>query len=136
MNGELAQVRSGGLDLKSSIDFVEDYARQWPKREKEDLDILSEWGKSVRSLIEIIVKKKLSGSMSIRSISAFKDPNVAKHLSLLHEKYVIYEWGTCTGAIRRLRFEIVNIEIMQHVFVIKIVDAIGLVKAYEIIGIE
>ena len=27
--------------------------------------------------------------MSIRSISAFKDPNVAKHLSLLHEKYVI-----------------------------------------------
>jgi hypothetical protein len=25
---------------------------------------------------------------------------------------------------------------MQHVFVIKIVDAIGLVKAYEIIGIE
>jgi hypothetical protein len=37
----------------------------------------------------IIVKKKLSGSMSIRSISAFKDPNVAKHLSLLHEKYVI-----------------------------------------------
>jgi hypothetical protein len=31
----------------------------------------------------------------------------------------IYEWGTCTGATRRLRFEIVNIEIMQHVFVIK-----------------
>jgi hypothetical protein len=31
----------------------------------------------------------------------------------------IYQWGTCTGAIGRLRFEIVNIEIMQHVFVIK-----------------
>jgi hypothetical protein len=76
-------------NFKILMDFVEDYARQWPKREKEDLDILSEWGKSVRSLIEIIVKKKLSGSMSIRSISAFKDPNVAKHLSLLHEKYVI-----------------------------------------------
>ena len=39
---------------------------------------------------------------------------------------IIYEWGTCTGAIRRLRFEIVNIEIMQHVFVNKkYVDAIG-----------
>jgi hypothetical protein len=39
---------------------------------------------------------------------------------------IIYEWGTCTGAIRRLRFEIVNIEIMQHVFVNKTyVDAIG-----------
>jgi hypothetical protein len=32
---------------------------------------------------------------------------------------IIYELGTCTGAIRRLRFDIVNIEIMQHVFVIK-----------------
>jgi hypothetical protein len=34
---------------------------------------------------------------------------------------IIYEWGTCTGAIRRLGFEIINIEIMQHVFVIKII---------------
>jgi hypothetical protein len=41
---------------------------------------------------------------------------------------IIYEWGTFTGAIRRLRFEIVNIEIMQRVFVIKKkIDAIGLV---------
>ena len=32
---------------------VEDYARQWEKREKEDLDTLSEWVKSVRSLIQI-----------------------------------------------------------------------------------
>jgi hypothetical protein len=27
--------------------------------------------------------------MSTRSISIFKDPNVAKHLSLLHDKYAI-----------------------------------------------
>jgi hypothetical protein len=27
--------------------------------------------------------------MSMRSTSIFKDPNVAKHLSLLHDKYVI-----------------------------------------------
>jgi hypothetical protein len=33
--------------------------------------------------------KKLSGSMSTRSTSIFKDPNVAKHLSLLHDKHVI-----------------------------------------------
>ena len=33
---------------------------------------------------------------------------------------IIYQWGTCTGAISRLRFEIVNIEIMQRVFVIVI----------------
>ena len=32
---------------------VEDYARQWAKREKEDLDTLSQWVKSVRLLIQI-----------------------------------------------------------------------------------
>jgi len=32
--------------------------------------------------------------------------------------WIICEWGTCTGAIRRLRFELVNIEIMQYVFII------------------
>ena len=47
---------------------------------------------------------------------------------------ITYEWGTSTGAIRRLRFEIVNIEITQHMFVIIFFDSIGLVWTYEIIG--
>ena len=71
------------------MDSVADCARQWAKREKEDLDILSEWVKSVRSLIQIKIKKNPQWVMSTRSISTFKDPNVAKHLSLLHDKYVI-----------------------------------------------
>jgi hypothetical protein len=33
------------------MDSVEDYARQWAKREKEDLDTLSEWLKSVRGIL-------------------------------------------------------------------------------------
>ena len=65
------------------MDSVEDYAGQWSKREKENLYTLSEWVKSVRSLIKIRMKN-LSGSTS-----NFKDPNVAKYLSLLHDKYVI-----------------------------------------------
>ena len=39
------------------MESVEDYARQWAKREKEDLDTLSEWVKYVRSLIQIRMKK-------------------------------------------------------------------------------
>ena len=39
------------------MDSVEDYARQWEKREKEDLYTLSEWVKSVRSLMQIRIKK-------------------------------------------------------------------------------
>jgi hypothetical protein len=40
-------------NFKIFMDSVEDYARQWAKREKEDLDTLSEWVKSVRSLKQI-----------------------------------------------------------------------------------
>ena len=55
------------------MDSVEDYARklQWAKREQEDLDTPSEWVKSVRSFIQIRIKK-LSGSMSTRSKSINK----------------------------------------------------------------
>ena len=70
------------------MDSVEDYARQWAKREKEDVDTLSEWIKAVRSLIQIRIKK-LNGSINAHATSIFKDPNVAKHLSDLHDKYVV-----------------------------------------------
>ena len=59
------------------MDSVEDNARQWTERLK-----------SGSSLIQIIINK-VSESMSSRSTSIFIDPNVAKHLSLLHDKYVI-----------------------------------------------
>ena len=56
-------------NFKILMDSVEEYARQWTKREKEDLDTLSEW-----SLIQIRIFNKLNGSMSTRSTSIFKDP--------------------------------------------------------------
>jgi len=41
------------------MDSVEVYARQWEKREKEDIDTLSELVKNVRSLIQIRIKKAM-----------------------------------------------------------------------------
>ena len=70
------------------MDSVEDYARQWAKREKEDVDTLSEWVKAVRSLIQIRIKT-LNGSIKLMQDLFSKDPNVAKHLSYLHDKYVV-----------------------------------------------
>ena len=32
---------------------------------------------------------------------------------------IIYEWGTCTGAVRKFRLEVDNVEITQHVLVVK-----------------
>ena len=43
--------------FKILMDSVEDYVRQWVKHEKEDLDTLSEWLKSVNSLIQNRIKK-------------------------------------------------------------------------------
>jgi len=40
------------------MDSVEDYARQWAKRE-EDLDTLSEWVKNVRLLKQIRIKNSV-----------------------------------------------------------------------------
>ena len=55
----------------------------------EDLcQTLPEWVKSVRSLIKIRIKK-LNGSMSTWATSILKDPNVAKHMSNLHDKCVV-----------------------------------------------
>jgi hypothetical protein len=48
-------------NFKIPMDSVEDYARQWARREKEDLDTLSEWVKSVRSLIQILILKNSVG---------------------------------------------------------------------------
>jgi hypothetical protein len=38
------------------MDYVEDYARRWPKSEKEELDFLSEWVKSIRSTLKSSIK--------------------------------------------------------------------------------
>ena len=38
------------------MDSLQEYARQWSKREKEDLYTLSEWAKSVRLLMQIAIK--------------------------------------------------------------------------------
>ena len=79
-------------NFKILLDSVEDYARQWAKREQEDSETPFEWVKNVRSIMQIRIKK-LSGFMSTRSTSIFKDLNVAKHLSLLHDRYVIVSTG-------------------------------------------
>ena len=42
----------------------------------------------MRSLIQIRIKK-LNGSINIHATSIFKDPNVTKHVSYLHEKYIV-----------------------------------------------
>jgi hypothetical protein len=47
-------------------------------------------------------------------------------------RYVICEWGTYKGKIRRIRLEVLLVEILQHIVIVYILVARGV--AYEIIG--
>ena len=53
------------------MDSVEDYVRQLTKRENENVDIFSEWMKSVNSFMQYKIKK-LNVSMSTRATSINK----------------------------------------------------------------
>lgn len=73
----------------SDIDSVEEDARNWTKREKEEVDTLSEWVNTVRSLIQIWIKKNSEGKRAEKATSVFKDPEVAETLSTLQDKCVV-----------------------------------------------
>ena len=77
-------------NFKIHVDSIEDYARQRAKHKKEDLDTLSEWVKSVRSLIQIRIYNKNSvGLWALALHQSLKTQRLLKHLSLRHSKYVI-----------------------------------------------
>ena len=70
------------------MDSVEEYARRRAKKEDVTVDTLSEWVKSVMSLINRRVSV-LSRTMSRRHESVFDDPGVAAELAEIHEKFVV-----------------------------------------------
>ena len=70
------------------MDAIEHYARTWAKKEEVEVDALSEWLKSIRTL----VKRRLyilSKTMSTKTRSVFTDHEVIKTLNSLHDKYVV-----------------------------------------------
>ena len=77
--------------FKMIIDAVEDYARRWIKREVDqdpELESLSDWVRTIRSLVQGRIRK-LKNCVNSRPKSVFKDQEVVKCLSSLHDKYVI-----------------------------------------------
>lgn len=62
------------------LNSVEKYAKQWAKHEKEDLDTLSEWIKSVRCMLKSCIKRLKRGIKNIKNIysSIFNNLEVKK----------------------------------------------------------
>ncbi|XP_056012425.1 uncharacterized protein LOC125681516 [Ostrea edulis] len=72
----------------SIMSSVKDYARRWAKYEKEELDTLSEWVKSIRGILKSRIRHMKT---KVRTIypSVFSKPEVIKELDRLHEEYVL-----------------------------------------------
>ena len=70
------------------MDACETYARQWAKKEDVELDTLSEWIKSIGEVVKRRIRR-LKHSVNTRSESIFRDPDVARELSRLHDNFVI-----------------------------------------------
>ena len=69
------------------MDSVEEYARRWAKNEDVEVDTLSEWVKSIMSLLHRRVSV-LSRTISRRHESVFDDADVAAELAEIHEQFV------------------------------------------------
>lgn len=66
------------------MNFVEDYARNWAKRDIVEVDTLSKWVKVVSSFVKTR-SSELEGSMKTIKMFVLHDPNVSSHMSnLLH----------------------------------------------------
>ena len=70
------------------MNSVKEHARRWAKKEDVEVDTLSEWVKSVMSLVNRRVSV-LSRAMSLRHESVFDDPDVAAELAEIHENFVV-----------------------------------------------
>ena len=70
------------------MDACETYARQWAKKEDVELDTLSEWIKSIGEVVKRRIRR-LKHSVNTRSESIFRDPDVVRELSRLHDNFVI-----------------------------------------------
>ena len=59
-----------------------------PRKEDVELDTLSEWIKSIGEVVKRRIRR-LKHSVNTRSESIFRDPDVVRELSRLHENFVI-----------------------------------------------
>ena len=71
------------------MDSVEEYTRQWAKREEVEAETLSEWVKAIMSLVNRRISILICKTMSNRCKSVFDISEVPAELFELQEKYVV-----------------------------------------------
>ena len=75
-------------NFKLVMDAVEQYAKDWARREEVEVDCLSEWVKSIRRQLQRRIYMA-SRSVNTRPKPIFDNIDVIGHLADLHDQYVI-----------------------------------------------
>jgi len=76
-------------NFKIIMDAVEAHARKWVKKEDAEHDALSEWIKSIRSLVKNKIHSLSKSSFNTKHQAVLEDPSVTKCLKEFHDKFVI-----------------------------------------------
>jgi hypothetical protein len=75
-------------ELRIHYELCRSYAKRWAKREKEELDTLSEWVKSITGMLKSRITNIKSRERTIYP-SLFSTPEVRNELERLHEEFVL-----------------------------------------------
>ena len=79
------------LNFKLIMDAVEDYARKWAKIEREPIECLSEWIKSIRNIVIARISNYKSKNIHVNRprIPSLSDTDVRESLAELHQDFVL-----------------------------------------------
>ena len=83
-------------NFKIIMDACEEYVRRWARKEDVEVNILSEWVKSIADVLKRRIRR-LKRSVNTRHESIFCDPEVVRELSRLHENFVIVPADTASN---------------------------------------
>jgi len=79
------------LNFKLIMDAVEDYAHKWAKREREPIECLSEWIKSIRNIVIARISNLKSKNLHLNRsrIPSLSDAGIKESLAELHREFVL-----------------------------------------------
>jgi len=73
------------------MDAVEDYAHKWAKREREPIECLSEWIKSIRNIVIVRISNLKSKNLHVDRprIPSLSDAGIKERIAELNREFVL-----------------------------------------------
>lgn len=90
INSKFKETQSSNwhYNIRNIKNCVEEHAKTWAKHEKEDIDSLSEWIKSIRCMLKSRIQRSKRSMKTIYS-PIFKYLDVLKRIDRIHDQFVL-----------------------------------------------